>query len=226
MTTVVGALERVIQAEVVLLVAVALALGPTVAAARGGHTSGMGDCWQGHTPKLCRSNWAALGGANHALRLRIINETTTALWQRAVTAGTNWNNAPGPTSISSSARTNDSWIFVETDNSLLAPNGVTRNFRADGTQIFANVAGIIHWSEVGSPEANLFCGTCAGGAIATRVWAHEYGHAQGLEHHDADVLMRQNTTKSAPTVTDIGANPPCSPSPQFDGMRCIYNYGL
>lgn len=60
--------------------------------------------------------------------------------------------------------------------------------------------------------------------VSISVFAHEYGHALGLFHHqDSLYVMQSGTTRLGPNPPyDIRQNENCTGSTPFWGVSCIY----
>jgi hypothetical protein len=197
-------------------------LGSRQPEAEAGHTLGGGDCWQSSTPLQCRTNWE---GPGKILKLRIIDQMgNSGLTTRNQTAYTNWNNNNnGPQDFSTTVRTNDSHIYMKIDNGLGAPNGYEWECISSACPAPAPTNTL--WSEIYVPEGNLTCGICGDGTVAIAIFAHELGHALGLEHHESsDALMQSMSFRQGPTSVDIGLDPPCSGASTTWGVRCIYRF--
>lgn len=112
---------------------------------------------------------------------------------------------------------------MKIDNGIPAPNGY--EWECISSSCPAAPPTNTLWSEIYVPEGNLTCGSCGGGTLAIAIFAHEHGHALGLDHHESsDALMQSGTTRQAPTSVDIGLDPPCSGASTTSGVRCIYRF--
>jgi len=187
-----------------------------------------GDCWQPLTPTMCRTTWTGRGSS---IWMRLIDQMNdTGLLNAATAACNNWNNAPGPQFCSWTARANDTWTYMKVDNGISAPGGRAWNC-INGACPTSNNAGNIQWSEIYVPTGNrdqqIHPCTGVSGNWAAFVFAHELGHAYGLDHHGAScsntTLMSPGSTLwQGPTDIDIGPFPGCSGAAGTGGLRCIY----
>jgi hypothetical protein len=195
--------------------------------ASAGHTIESGSCWEGGShPYLCRNTWVE----GQLLKVRLIDEFSSvrpAWYSSAETARSNWTLAAGPQVLSWSPQTNDTWVYLnwgETGNPAALTStvaGTTFNCPVGGgTCLNTNTAMNIWYSDLFFND-DLFDGW--GSALRTNVFAHEIGHALGLFHHAADVLMKSTVDADhlGPTSTDIGPSDPCNGG---RGIRCIYNW--
>jgi hypothetical protein len=193
-----------------------------VAPALAGDTFGNGDCWRSGTPLLCRTNWVSGG----LLPIRLVDYMgNSGLHAAAETARANWSAATGPQLLSWSPQSNDSLVNLWQDNSR-PDGGYTANYDSNGTLCGYNPCNIF-WSDIYVTQSILSC--CNRTAAST--FAHEFGHALGLDHHTNEVVLMTPSSPSlnnpyeGPQPIDIGPSPACQGlTNSYHGIRCIYDW--
>jgi hypothetical protein len=206
-----------------------------VSVANAGHQIVQGDCWQAQTRTMCRVTWA---GQNTQLYIRLIDQFSQysehQWYQAASNAGSNWTLSAGPQNFSFTATPNDSWDYLNFCTDAINPcfpgvYGMTSNCdrwsQCDNT---GTVPMNIWYSNVWFDATQM--DPLNNTAKWTHVFAHEYGHTLGLNHHNVTgVLMNSSTSDYStlgPTNTDLGPLPPCTGTFGEGGIRCIYNFGF
>lgn len=189
-------------------------------AASAGHTVQSGDCWKAGTPLLCRNTWS---GAGNLVLLRVINQlNSTVLWTHAQTAFANWDVPQGAQSFRDYARTNDTWVYMNRDDTIVDPNGYTKNcgYISGVLTCNSNIAMNITWSEVYVPYDNSLYSD----QTQIAIFAHEFGHTLGLDHHQSsDSLMQSGSLRQGPNVSvDIASDAGCTNGSSGLGVSCIY----
>jgi hypothetical protein len=218
-----------------IVVAISVLVGSSLAATRiveAGHQIVGGDCWRAGTPTVCRFTWS---GPNTLLYVRLIDQFSQSSehqWYTAATnAGTNWTNANGPQIFAWTAHSNDTWDYLKfcTDNISPCFAGVYGYTQICNTNNYCSnspVAMDIYYANVWLDATQL--DPLNDTSKWTHIFAHEYGHTLGLDHHNVTgVLMNGSTSDystQGPTPTDIGPTPPCSGASGQSGIRCIYDY--
>jgi hypothetical protein len=145
----------------------------------------------------------------------------------AKAAAAAWNGAPGPQFYSFTARSNDTWIYL--NYAATGQHGLTSGldgltWNCIGTYCSdANVSMRVDYTDV-YINHDLMDGDT--NAHIQNVFAHESGHGMGLFHNFTDPAALMYPVKSnvgGPTTHDLGAFPGCNGSAQ--GINCVYGWG-
>lgn len=216
-----------------------------------------GDCWQTGVPLQCAAGYSQ--GNYYYYRVNTAWSGTAYESEGSASlaaAKTSWSNSPGPQWFVDSSNSSAPYMSVYTwtyptyqtadsiFNTALA-NGavaVTVNWKWNGSsyQICYSYACSISFSEVYvNTNVRSQCGSGSWSAFTWQyIFAHEFGHSQGLaDHGSGNILMNNvwssgnypcipNTSANGPTSTESGTpvSGGASSCGSPKGIRCIFKW--
>ncbi len=212
----------------VVVAALILVAQPMLALAGDTPSLGQGDCWQPTTPYTCRTSWNHFG----VIYFRAIDRYSSLepSWTTSVNNAVNaWNNAPGPQFYSFTARSGDTWIYLNT--ALSGQHGVTDsmygltwNCTSGGYCSDVDQAIYAGWSDVYFNYPKIDAAVAGGSkTIIQETAAHESGHGMLLAHNTTNsgsLMWTSVNGVTTPQSTEWGIFPGCSSGGH--GTRCIY----